>query len=136
MTTQVTHHNPAGLPRNPAFSQAVSVQGPTRTIYVGGQNAVEADGAIAGHDLAAQTARALRNLELVLADAGARLEDVASWSILVVAGQPLGEAFAAFQQVWDARGEPPAITVAIVAGLANPQFLVEVSAMAVVPQEA
>lgn len=136
MATQVTHHSPAGLPRNPAFSQAVSVQGPIRTIYVGGQNAVEADGTVTSHDLAAQTVRALRNLELVLADAGARLADVASWSILVVAGQPLAEAFAGFQQVWGTRGEPPAITVAFVVGLANPQFLVEVSAVAVVPQGA
>jgi enamine deaminase RidA (YjgF/YER057c/UK114 family) len=136
MTTQVTHHNPAGLPHNPAFSQAVSVQDPTRTIYVGGQNAVEADGTVASQDLAAQTVRALQNLELVLADAGARLEDVASWSILVVAGQPLREAFAGFQQVWGARGEPPAITVAFVAGLANAQFLVEVNAVAVVPKAA
>jgi enamine deaminase RidA (YjgF/YER057c/UK114 family) len=124
------------LPGNPAFSQAVSVQGPTRTIYVGGQNAVEADGTVASQDLAAQTTRALQNLELVLADAGARLEDVVSWSILVVAGQPLGEAVAAFQQAWCARGEPPAITVAFVAGLASPRFLVEVNAVAVVPQEA
>lgn len=127
---------PAGLPRNPAFSQAVSVEGPARTIYVGGQNAVDADGTVASQDPAAQTARALQNLELVLADAGARLEDVVSWSILVVAGQPLSQAFAGFQQVWGARGEPPAITVAFVAGLANPQFLVEVSAVAVVPQGA
>ena len=112
------------------------MQGPTRTIYVGGQNAVEADGTVASQDLAAQTTRALQNLELVLADAGARLEDVVSWSILVVAGQPLGEAVAAFQQAWGARGEPPAITVAFVAGLASPRFLVEVNAVAVVPQEA
>jgi enamine deaminase RidA (YjgF/YER057c/UK114 family) len=46
------------------------------------------------------------------------------------------QAFAGFQQVWGARGEPPAITVASVAGLANPRFLVEVSAVAVVAQGA
>jgi hypothetical protein len=37
MPTKIRHHNPAGLPRNPAFSQGVSVEGPARTIYVGGQ---------------------------------------------------------------------------------------------------
>ena len=43
MPTKIRHHHPAGLPRNPAFSQGVSVEGPARTIDVGGQNAVEAD---------------------------------------------------------------------------------------------
>jgi enamine deaminase RidA (YjgF/YER057c/UK114 family) len=136
MPTTIRHHNPAGLPRNPAFSQGVSVEGPARTIYVGGQNAVEADDTVASQDLGTQTARALRNVEAVLTDAGARLEDVVSWSILVVDDQPLGAAFAGFQQVWGARGEPPAISVAVVAGLASPQFLVEISAVAVAPQDA
>ncbi len=128
----VSHLNPDALPRNPAFSQAVSVAGPARTIYVGGQNAVLADGAVAGDDAAAQTARALENVEVVLAEAGARLEDVVYWSISLVDGQPLPAAFAAFRQVWGARPNPPAISVAFVAGLANPRFLVEVSAIAVV----
>lgn len=31
--------DPAGLHKNPAYSQAVAVSGNTTTIYVGGQNA-------------------------------------------------------------------------------------------------
>jgi enamine deaminase RidA (YjgF/YER057c/UK114 family) len=128
----VMHHNPAGLPSNPAFSQAVSVEGPARTIYVGGQNAVAADGSLVGDDAAAQTARALENLGTVLADAGARLDDVVQWMITVVDGQDLGGAFGAFKEVWGERGNPPAISVSVVSGLANPRFLVEISAIAVV----
>jgi enamine deaminase RidA (YjgF/YER057c/UK114 family) len=127
---RVAHHNPADLPRNPAFSQAVSVEGPARTIYVGGQNAVAADGAVVGDDAATQTARALENLERVLADAGAGLQDVVTWSISIVDGQSLPEAFGAFRQVWGERPAPPSVSVAIVAGLANPRFLVEISAIA------
>jgi enamine deaminase RidA (YjgF/YER057c/UK114 family) len=128
----VVHHNPAGLPTNPAFSQAVSVQGPARTIYVGGQNAVAAGGSLVGDDAAAQTARAMENLETVLADAGARLDDIVHWVITVVEGEDLGGAFGVFQRVWGERGKPPAISVAVVSGLANPRFLVEISAIAVV----
>jgi enamine deaminase RidA (YjgF/YER057c/UK114 family) len=132
MATRITHLNPDGLPSNPAFSQAVVVQGPVRTIYVGGQNAVTADGTIDGDDIATQTTRALRNLELVLQAAGAELADVVSWTIYVVDGQPLEPGFGAFQQVWSREDAPPAISAAFVAGLANPAFLVEISAVAVV----
>src|SRR2546423_13982016 len=129
---KVTHLNPDALPRSPVFSQAVSVAGPARTIYVGGQNAVAADGSVVGEDVGAQTARALENLATVLAEAGARLDDVVHWSISVVAGQALPGAPAAFQRAWGGRADPPAISMAFVAGLASPRFLVEISAVAVV----
>ena len=130
MTLTRIHHNAPDRPASPAFSEAVSVSGSARTIYVGGQNAVDANGVV-GDDLATQTAATLRNLEAVLTEAGAKLEDIVYWSVLVVAGQPLGAAFGAFQQVWGDRGRPPAITGAFVQGLANPAFLCEISAIAV-----
>jgi enamine deaminase RidA (YjgF/YER057c/UK114 family) len=132
MATRITHLNPDGLPANPAFSQAVVVEGAARTIYVGGQNAVTADGTVDGDDIGTQTTRALRNVELVLHAAGAELADIVSWTIYVVQGQPLGPGFAAFQQVWSPEDAPPAISGVIVAGLAHPAFLVEISAVAVV----
>jgi enamine deaminase RidA (YjgF/YER057c/UK114 family) len=42
------HINPEGLHRSPAFSQAVVVEQPTKTIYIGGQNGVDADGKVVG----------------------------------------------------------------------------------------
>ena len=47
-TGRVTHLNPDGMLRNPAFTQVVAVEGHARTIYVGGQDAADADGAITG----------------------------------------------------------------------------------------
>ena len=55
------------------------------------------------------------------------------WNVLVVQGQSLPEGFAAFQRVWGERDNPPVITFAFVSGLANPEFLVEMDAIAVVP---
>jgi enamine deaminase RidA (YjgF/YER057c/UK114 family) len=131
MALQVTHLNPAGMHRNPAFSQAVVVEGNARTIYVGGQNAVDAEGrVVGGGDLAAQTERTLQNLATVLAAAGARLQDVVKWTVFAVQGQDARPAVGVFQRVWG-TAPPPAISVVAVAGLANPEFLVEVEAIAV-----
>ena len=47
-------------------------------------------------------------------------------------GQPLRPAFEVSQQIWGRRPNPPAISVMFVAGLANPEFLVEMDAIAVV----
>jgi enamine deaminase RidA (YjgF/YER057c/UK114 family) len=41
---------------------------------------------------------------------------------------------AAFQNAWPEVPNPPAITMAFVSGLAHPDFLVEMDAVAVVPQ--
>ena len=49
-------------------------------------------------------------------------------------GQPLQAGFEVFQRVWGRRPNPPAIMMAFVAGLANPDFLVEMDAIAVVPE--
>ena len=133
--TEVQHINPEGLPRNPAFSHAVSVRGAHKVIYVGGQNAVSSSGSVVGKgDVAAQTRQVFQNLEHVLESAGARMEHVVKWNIMVVAGQPIPPAFQVFQETWGRRPDPPAITVSFVAGLANPDFLVEMDAVAVVPE--
>lgn len=124
--------NPVALPRNPAFSQGVSVTGAGRTIYVGGQNGIGADGGVVAGGVGEQTAQALANVEHVLRDVGGGLEHVVFWTIQIAQGQPLQPAFGAFQRVWGTRPNPPAISMAFVSGLANPAFLVEVSAIAVV----
>ena len=41
MKGSVRHLSPDGLHKNPAYSQAVVVNGNVKTVYVGGQNAVE-----------------------------------------------------------------------------------------------
>ena len=127
-----TYLNPGSLARNPAFTQAVVVEGQVKTIYVGGQNAVRPDGTIVGGTLADQARQALLNVQAALAAAGATLKDVVRWSVAIVEGQPAAEGFAAFREAWGDAADPPAISVHIVSGLANPQFLVEIDAIAVI----
>jgi enamine deaminase RidA (YjgF/YER057c/UK114 family) len=126
--------DPEGLPRNPAFSNVAVVSGNVRTIYIGGQDAVDAEGNIVGvGDLAAQTEQVLRNLRTALEAAGAAPEHVVKWNVLIVEGQDFRTGYAAFQRVWGDRPNPPVITAAVVKGLAHPDFLVEMDAIAVVP---
>lgn len=136
MEPQITHLNPAGMHANPAFSQAVSVAGNVETIYVGGQNAVTADGQVIGvGDLAAQSEQVYTNLETVLAAAGATIHDVIKWTVFVVQGQDIQAGFAVFQRRYGMIPNPPAISFAFVAGLAHPDFLIEIEAIAVIPAE-
>jgi enamine deaminase RidA (YjgF/YER057c/UK114 family) len=126
--------NPEGLPRNPAFSNVAIVSGRVRTVYIGGQDAVDADGRIVGiGDIAAQTEQVLRNLRTALTAAGAGPEHVVKWNVFIVDGQDFATGYAAFQRVWGTPLDPPIITAAVVAGLAHPDFLVEMDAIAVVP---
>lgn len=131
----VQHLSPEGLNKNPAFTNVIVVTGSAKTIYVGGQDAIDAAGNIVGKgDIRAQTEQILKNLQTALAAAGARLEHVIKWNIYLVQGQPLQPGFEVFQRVWGHRPNPPAITMAYVAGLANPDFLCEIDAVAVVPE--
>lgn len=132
MDLKVTHLNPDGLNKNPAFTQAIIVEGNARTIYIGGQNAVTADGqVVGGGDLEAQTEQVFKNMGVALTAAGATIHDVIKWIIYVVPGHELGPGFRVFQRAWGMQPNPPVISVVIVAGLANPDFLVELEAIAV-----
>jgi enamine deaminase RidA (YjgF/YER057c/UK114 family) len=124
---EIEHLNPETLIRSPAFSQAVKVTGAGSLVFVGGQNGVSADGVMAD-GLGAQTEQALRNVLAALAAAGAVQQDVVKLTINLVQGGDIREGFAASQRVWGPHAT--AITVLVVAGLANPQALVEVEAIA------
>lgn len=132
---QVRYIDPDTLNKNPAFTNVVVVSGPVKTVYVGGQDAVDASGAIIGKgDLKAQTEQILKNIQAALAAGGAELEHVVKWNIYVLQGQSLNEGLEVFQQIWGNRPHPPAISVMFVAGLAHPDFLAEMDAIAVVPE--
>ena len=127
--------SPEGLVQSPAFSNVAVVSGPVKTVYVGGQDSVDADGKVVGEgDLAAQTAQVLKNIKTALAAAGAGPEHVVKWNLFVVEGQDITAGYAAFQTAWGKQsGPPPVITAAFVKALARPEYLVEMDAIAVVP---
>ena len=131
---EVRHLNMDTRPVSPAFSNVVAVTGPVKTVYIGGQDAVNAAGEVVGKgDLRAQVRQVFVNLRAALEVAGAGLEHVVKWNVYVLEGQSFEAGYAVFQEVWGNRPDPPAITGMYVAGLAHPDFLVEMDAIAVVP---
>lgn len=132
----VQYLNPDGLNKNPAFTNVVVVSGNVKTVYIGGQNALDGSGKIVGKgDIKAQTEQVMKNLIIALEASGAGLENIIKWNMYIVQGQPLQPGFEVFQHVWGHRPNPPAITMNFVAGLANPDFLLEMDAIAVVPEK-
>lgn len=102
------------------------------TIYVGGQNSVDENGALVGaDDVAAQSKRALSNAVTALAAADATVADVVQWTVTFVDGADIGAAYGAIAADLAAE-EPPLVLSARVAGLGVPGALVEVSAIAAV----
>jgi 2-iminobutanoate/2-iminopropanoate deaminase len=126
----IRHLNPTGLHANPAFSQGTVIPSGSSMIIVGGQNGIAADGQIVGDTVGAQTEQAIRNVLAVLADAGATQADVAKLNIHLVEGADVNEGFAASRKVWG--DQPTAITVYFVRGLGQPDWLVEIDAIAAV----
>ena len=136
MRGSVKRLNPDGLHKNPAYSQVVVTTGDVRTVYVGGQNAVDTAGSVVGKgDIKVQAEQTFENLETALSAAGARLNNVVKWNIYVVQGQPPQPAFEMFQRVSGNRPDPPLITLLFVSGLAQPDYLMEIDAVAVVPEQ-
>lgn len=87
-------------------------------------------------DFAAQVAQTFRNLRAVLAEGGARAEDVVRLTWYVTDREAyLGatrEIGAAYREVFGRHY--PAMAVVVVAGLLEPRAKVEIEAMAVVPR--
>ena len=123
---------PAGLVVSPAFSHVAVVPPGATTIYVGGQNGVDENGAVISADAGEQSLRALENARVALEAAGAGLDDVVSWTVLIHQDEDLRAAYAAVASTLARDGAPPLVTAAIVAGLGVPGALIEVSAIAAV----
>jgi enamine deaminase RidA (YjgF/YER057c/UK114 family) len=129
---EITLLQPDGLVLSPAFSHLAVVPPGATTIYVGGQNGVDASGAIVSENVAEQSVRAIDNAEIALAAAGASLSDVVQWTVLIAADADLAAAYGAVAPRLAREGAPPLVTAAVVAGLGVPGALIEVSAIAAV----
>jgi enamine deaminase RidA (YjgF/YER057c/UK114 family) len=135
--TEIQLLRPEGLFTSPAFSQVAVVPPGATMVYVGGQNAVDQDGElVGGTDAAAQTRQVMANLATALAAAGAAIEDLVSVLVLLVEGVDVQAAYAAAAATLGSAKAPPLVSAAIVSGLGVPGAMVEVSAIAAMPDRA
>ena len=129
--------NPDGIPQ-PELYRQVAVASGTRLVFVAGQVARDAAGEpVGGGDLAAQTERVFLNLGTALAAAGGSFADVVKLTVYVVGWTPekmqlLGEGVARASQHTEVDIVRP-ITLVGAAALAEPDLLIEVEAIAVLP---
>ncbi len=131
----IQYINPEGLNKNPAFSNVVVVPGGMKTVFIGGQDSVNADGKIIGKgDIKKQTEQVFKNLEIALKAVGAKFENIIKWNIYIVQGNDPRLAFEVSQHLLSGIKNKPAITVVFVSALAHPDFLVEIDAVAVIPE--
>lgn len=118
-------------PRRGAFSAAVEVTVPGRTIYVSGLTSRNERGEIVGkEDIKAQTETVLENLKTVLESAGATLDDIVKLTVFVVDIEQFDEIHEVRRRYFS---EPyPASTMVEVSRLVDPELLIEIEAVAVV----
>ena len=113
------------------FSQAVSIEARGKLVFVSGMTARRPDGSIAGiGDIEAQTRQVCENIRSAVEAAGGTLDDVCRVDVYL---RNIGDR----ERVNKVRREffhspPPASTLVEVAKLASPEFLVEISALALV----
>lgn len=131
----ITLLRPPGLVVSPAFSHVAVVPPGATTIYVGGQDGVDETGQVVSSDAAEQSLRAVENARTALAAAGASLDDVISWTVLIHQDADLRAAYGAVASTLARDGAPPLVTAAIVSGLGVPGALIEVSAVAAVMRD-
>ena len=124
--------DPEELPTPASYTQVIAATG-SRLVFVAGQVADDAEGNLVGPgDLAAQAHQAFANVGRALAAAGAGPEQVTKITIFVVHHRP-----EYLPDISEARiavfGEhKPADTLVGVETLAEPGYLIEVEAIAVV----
>ncbi|MET3849518.1 RidA family protein [Paenibacillus sp. OAE614] len=132
-TFRMEHKNPEGLFQSKAFSQAITVSGKAKTIYIGGQNAVNASGELVGPgDLEVQTKQALHNIATILVSEHASFANLVKLNIYLVSGSDPRVGYKAFQEIAGELEHPPLVTVLFVSEFARPSVLLEIDSIAVI----
>ena len=123
--------NPAGV-AGPfgSYSHGIEVESPMRFVFGSGQTGVDTDGRI-GDGIEEQSRLLWRNIEGVLAGAGMEISDIAKLTMLLVRRDDLPTARSVRDEVLG--NHRPASTLQFVAGLAHPDWLIEVDFIAARP---
>jgi len=124
--------DPEELPTPASYTQVIAATG-SRLVFVAGQVADDAQGNLVGPgDLAAQARQAFANVGHALAAAGAGPEQVAKITIFVVHHRPEYLPDISEARIAVFGDHKPADTLVGVETLAEPGYLIEIEAIAVV----
>lgn len=118
---------------NGHFSQATTIEAKGRLVFVSGMTARKPDGTIAGiGDVTVQTQQVCENIKAAMEEAGGSLDDVVRVDVYV----RNMEHFAAIHKVRQDYFKPPlpASTMVEVCKMTSPDYLIEINAIAVIPE--
>lgn len=121
---------PNAIQNSPGYSHAIVKDG--APVFIAGQVAQDASGNIVGEgDIAAQVEQVFMNLRTVVNAAGGSMDDIVKITVFTT---DLGHrpAIAAARAKYFRPGHMPASTFLVVSSLADPRFLVEIEAVAMV----
>jgi len=121
-------HNPSDIAGPFAtYSHGIELDGPHRFLFGAGQTGVAADGTV-GDGIEEQTHLVWQNIRRVLAAADMEISDIVQLNMLLVDRRDHAAAAAIREEVLD--GHRPASTLIYVAGLAKPEWLIEIDFIA------
>lgn len=129
--------NPDGLPKPPTYFQ-VGVASGSRIVFFSGQVARNADGdPVGAGDLAAQVEQAYLNISTALEAVGGSFDDIVKLTFYVVDWTPdkmeaIGAGVGRAAQTIGLNLRKPSTLIGVTA-LAEPDLLVEIEAVAVLP---
>jgi len=129
---KISRINPEGLAKPFAnYAHVVTAEGAKKLVFCAGQVAADADGRVLPPvDFDAQAKMVMDNLTKALAGGGAELSDVTKITIYICNPHDVGKARRILETYF--AGNPPGSTLCILRGLANPNYLLEIEAIAAV----
>lgn len=119
---------------NGHFAQATTIEAKGKLVFVSGMTARTADGSIAGiGNVEEQTRQVCENLKAAMEAAGGSLDDIMRVDVYV-------RNIEHFPTIHKVRAEyfkspVPASTMVEVAKMVSPEYLIEISAIAVLPED-
>ena len=114
-----------------SYSHVVTAEGAQKLVFCAGQVAADVDGKVLPpDDFAAQAKMVMKTLPSALAAGGAKLSDVTKITIYICNQHDVPKARGILQTYFGAH--PPGSTLCVLRGLANPNFLLEIEAIAAV----
>src|SRR5262249_44516869 len=127
---KITRTNPEGISKPFSnYSHVVTAEGAQKLVFCAGQVGADVDGKVLPpDDFEAQAKMRMANLTKARAAGGAKIADVPKTTIYICNPHDVPKARGILQTYF--AGAAPASTLCILRGLANPNFLLEIEAIA------
>jgi 2-iminobutanoate/2-iminopropanoate deaminase len=116
------------------FSHATVIEAKGRLVFISGMTSRRADGTIAGiGDITEQTRQVCENIKSAVEAAGGTMDDICRVDVYVRNMEHFKEIHAVRQQYF--KPPLPASTMVEITKMTSPDYLIEINAIAVVPEK-